>query len=245
MPAFLHHLFSPASRARLAEAIPQRVSCRSFSAAPSLTDWAALCYTAGRYSLPGTRLILTRVDESLFAGTILGLGRISGCRAIAAVVADGTSQGRIHAGVLGECFTLEAVAMGLGCCWVGGSYKRKQLTLPLKGSEELLCIIALGVPCGQPSAETRKRKPIEKLCRGDFSLWPQELQQVAAAVQWAPSGMNAQPWLMTLEADRFILETSDRSLLELGIALTHAELTLTTPHTWHYDGASAWAQVRA
>ena len=244
MPAPLHQLFSPAGRDRLAKAIPQRFSCRSFAGAPSLTDWAALSYAAGRYTLPGARLILTHVDEAVFAGTLLAPGRIIGCTAIAALVTDGTDQGCIHAGVLGEIFCLEATALGLGCCWVGGSYKKKLLSLPLEPREELLCIIALGIPAALPGAQTRKRKPLSKICRGDASLWPQEIQQVAAAVQLAPSGMNLQPWLMALEQDRFILETTGRSLPELGIALAHAELTLTTPHTWHFDGACAWAQVR-
>lgn len=244
MSAALHQIFSPAGRKRLAQAIPQRVSCRSFAAAPSVADWAALSYAAGRYTLPGARLILTHVDESVFAGTLLGLGRITGCRAIAAVVTDGTAQGRMHAGVIGEILCLEATALGLGSCWVGGSYKKKLLQLPLQPQEDLLCVIALGVPAALPDSETRKRKALPKLCRGDVSLWPQELQAVAAAVQLSPSGMNSQPWLMALEQDRFILETPERSLLELGIALTHAELTLTTAHTWHFDGACAWAQVR-
>lgn len=126
---------------------------------------------------------------------------------------------------------------------------KKQMVLPLMPGETLLAVIALGVPAKPVDAsEVHKRKSLEKLCRGDVSLWPEELRRVAAAVQLAPSGMNAQPWEMALAADQFILDAPDRALLDLGIALCHAELTLDTPHTWRYGSGrrdpALWAEAK-
>jgi len=241
----LEKLLDPAAKKRLLAAIERRVSCRSFAGGPSVAEWAALSYAAGRYSLPGARVVLAMAEESLFSGTLLGMGRITGCRAVAAVVASlGEPHSRLHSGILGEALCLEAVAMGLGCCWVSGSYKKKQLQLSLAPDETLMALIALGVPAVENTPDTRKRKPLEKLCQGDPALWPEEVRRAAEMVQLAPSAMNMQPWRMALEHDCLRLEAPDRSQLDVGIALIHAEAALKTPHAWHYTSLGAEARVR-
>ena len=244
----LEGLFSPDQRNRLFEAIPRRQSCRAYVSPPAQGDWAALSYAAGRYDLPGARLIFASVPEGMFSGALLGTGRVTGCGVIAAVAASiALPEGRVHAGILGEAFCLEATAMGLGTCWVSGSYRKRLLTLPLKPDEALLAVIAVGTPEKRP-ADTRRRKSLDRLCKGDTSLWPEEVRRAAQAVQLAPSAMNLQPWTMSLEQGRFVLDVPDRSRLELGIALCHAELALSSPRAWHLgDGRrepSAWAALR-
>jgi len=250
MKPTLESLFNPAQRKRLCAAISKRASCRSYAGAPSPADWAALSYAAGRYELPGARLALMKVEEDFFTGTLLGMGRVSGCTTAAAVIASSAHPlSRIHAGVLGEAFVLEAVHLGLGACWVSGSYRKRLLDLKLEDGEAVLCVIAFGQPArGSFNAAFRRRKPIEKLCRGNIAAWPEELRQVAAAVQAAPSAMNMQPWQMALQGNCFFLLGSDRALTDLGIALCHAELALASPHTWHFGTEkgepAAWAQAK-
>ncbi|MGN0778510.1 MAG: nitroreductase family protein [Aristaeellaceae bacterium] len=245
----LEAFFNPAQKERLRDAIPRRVSCRTYDAPLTAGDWAALSYAAARYQTPGARLILMRVEESLFTGTLLSTGRVTGCTAIAAVVASSAvTRSKVYAGILGEAFVLEAVSMGLVCCWMTGSYRRRQLEVPLRSGEAVLGLIALGHPApGAGDPASRRRKPLERLCKGDPRTWPEELTRAAQAVQLAPSAMNMQPWEMRRDGSRFILDASDRAPLELGIALCHAEITLTTPHTWHYAAAwrdpAAWAEL--
>lgn len=227
-------LFTPAQKERLGAAIPRRYACRSYAGAPSVGDWAALSYAAERYALPGARLALEHVSESLFTGTLLNLGRVTGCTAVAAVIASSREPlGRIHAGILGEALCLEAVAMGLGCCWISGTYRKKQLQLPLDADEAVLAIIALGIP-KQQAQPPRKRKPLEHLCEGDNTLWPEDLRRAAEAVRLAPSALNMQPWTMRLGNYRFSFDAPERAQLDLGIGLCHAELTLRGPHRWHF-----------
>ena len=76
----LETLFSPMQKEKLRQAALVRTSCRSFAGAPDTAAFAALSYVVGRCALPGARLVLTPVDESLFTGTILGMGRITGCK---------------------------------------------------------------------------------------------------------------------------------------------------------------------
>ncbi|MBE5803881.1 MAG: hypothetical protein E7316_05155 [Clostridiales bacterium] len=242
----LDKLFNPAQRARLYEAIPSRYSCRSYDGAPSTADWASLSYAAARYTLPGARLLLHTVSPDIFTGIVLGYGKITGCTTVAVLAASiGEPHSRIHAGVLGEAFCLEAAALGLGTCWVAGTYKRKQLDLPLLADESVLAIIAVGVPARAASAPGHRRKPLDRLCHDDPNTWPGELRRAAEAVQLAPSALNLQPWEMRVKDGDFIIDTPDRQQLDLGIALCHAELAFSTPHTWHLGVARRDPLARA
>ena len=156
---------------------------------------------------------------------------------------------KAHAGILGEAFCLEATAMGLGTCWMTGTYRKKLLVVSLQPGEAVLGVIAVGHPAeGAIQPANRRRKPLDKLCRGDIRQWPEELRRTARAVQMAPSALNLQPWEMSLEGARFMIDTSDRAQIDLGIALCHAELLLTTPHTWHFGSRwrepAAWTEAR-
>lgn len=250
MQATLESLYPLADRPRLIQAAKLRTSCRTYSGAPDAADFAALSYIIGRYRLPGVRLVLAPVEEGFFTAPVLSGKRITGCRMMAAVVITDTAQSRIHAGIVGESFVLEATARGLGTCWVSGSFRRKNLTIPTAADETVLCVIAVGKPA-EPLAEpaSRQRKSPVHFCRGSFSAWPEELTDAAALVQIAPSAMNMQPWVLSIgQNSEFILDTSDRALLDAGIALCHAELALETPHVWHYGTARnqpvAWAVAR-
>lgn len=246
--AALERLFNQEQKARLSGMIARRVSCRRYDGLLTSGDWSALGYIAGRYALPGARLHLTRVEESLFTGTLLGPGRVTGCRAVAAVIASSAMpQGRMRAGILGEALCLEAVSLGLGSCWISGTYRKKNLSLSLQPGEQLLGVIALGYPAeGEIQPGNRRRKPLERLCRGDVRAWPEDLSRVARAVLQAPSALNLQPWEVALGPDRLVVDAGDRFQLELGIALCHAEIALSRPHAWHYASArkdpAAWAQ---
>ena len=250
MQATLATLYSPSHKARLTEAAKLRTSCRSFAGAPDPAEFAALAYAVGRYQLPGARLALVPVAESFFTSTLLGMKRITGCRMMAAVIITDAPHSRLHAGVLGESFVLEATALGLGTCWVTGSYRRSNLNVPVGPDEAILCVIAVGKPETPLAAPTsRRRKAPEHFCRGDFLAWPEELLDAAALVQSAPSAMNMQPWVLYMgPKGEFVLDANDRAHLDAGIALCHAELALETPHVWHFgtdrNQPVAWAVAR-
>lgn len=236
----LERLFTPVQRGRLYQAISRRYSCRSYAGAPTAADWASLSYAAQRYALPGARLILQTVPDDLFTGIMLGHGKITGCTTAAVLITNlGEPQGRVHAGILGEAFCLEAVALGLGTCWVSGTYRRKRLDLPLQADEAVLAVIALGQPTPSNLPESRRRKSLSRLCKGDISFWPEEFRLAAAAVQAAPSAMNLQPWNMLLEDGSLALTVPLRQALELGIAVCHAELALIAPHQWTFAEGAA------
>ena len=250
MKPALENLYPAHDRPRLIDAVKLRTSCRSYAGTPDAADHAALAYAMGRYQLPGARLVLFPVGDSFFTGTLLGMKRITGCRLAAAVIIADSPLSRIHAGILGESFVLEATSLGLGACWVTGSFRRKELRVSLQADETVLCVIAVGIPAAPltPLA-SRHRKAPEHFCRGNFRDWPKELTNAAALVQAAPSAMNMQPWALSIGPEgEFVLDATDRAQLDAGIALCHAELGLTTPHTWHFgenrNQPVAWATAK-
>ena len=123
----------------------------------------------------------------------------------------------MFAGFLGDAFVLEASALGLGTCWVSGTYRRKQIRLPMQENETVLAVIAVGVPEKPLQApKNRRRKPLDKL----MNAVPADGMMLDAAklVQIAPSAMNMQPWRMEALPGAFALTISDRALLDGGIA---------------------------
>lgn len=250
MHATLETLYPVFDRPRLIDAAKLRTSCRAFAGAPDAADFAALSYAVGRYQLPGARIIMIPAEEGFFTGTILSTKRITGCRMMAAVVITDEPLSRIHAGIMGESFVLEATALGLGTCWVSGSFRRKELRVPVAPNEAVLCVIAVGKPVAPLTMPTsRHRKAPEHFCRGNFRDWPEELTNAAALVQCAPSAMNMQPWALFVgPGGEFVLDANDRAQLDAGIALCHAELALETPHTWHFgterNQPMAWAVAK-
>lgn len=250
MQATLERLYPAHARPRLIDAVKLRTSCRAYASEPDTAEYAALSYAMARYQLPGARLTLFPVAEGFFTGTLLGTRRITGCKLAAAVIVTDEPHSRIHAGILGQSFVLEATALGLGTCWVSGSFKRKELRVPVARNEAVLCVIAVGKPAALLTPPTsRHRKPPEHFCRGNLADWPEELTDAAALVQAAPSAMNMQPWALYLGPQgEFVLDANDRAHLDAGIALCHAELALETPHVWHFgtdrNQPVAWAVAR-
>lgn len=90
MQAELSSLYPAHDRARLIAAARRRTSCRSYAGASDTADFAALSYALGRYRLPGVRMVFCPVAEDFFTGALLATRRITGCRRIAAVIAQDT-----------------------------------------------------------------------------------------------------------------------------------------------------------
>lgn len=229
----LSTLIPAAQKERLAAAVRLRTSCREYAGAPSAEQTALLAYHAGRLALPGASLMLLPLPEDAFTN-------ITGCRMAAAVLIPGEGwRSRLHAGAIGEAFVLEATAMGLGTCWVGGSFRREAVRDVAAPGETLLALIAVGPPATPLTAPaTRQRMAPEHLCQGNWRQWPEQLIRAATLVQQAPSGMNQQPWsLLIARGGGFAVDAPVHSALDAGIAILHAELALTTPHTWRFSDA--------
>lgn len=141
-----------------------------------------------------------------------------------ALVGPKGNENKIKLGYYGEKLVLTAVNLGLGTCWVSGSY-RKKLCRCVMGPEDMLCgVIAVGIPAAEKPAMPRKTKTAEQLGRttGEMPDW---FRRGIEAVQKAPSGMNVQPVRFILKADAVQAKASPAFFgLDIGIAKLHFEL---------------------
>ena len=140
----------------------------------------------------------------------------------ALIVDQSAPRAYLHAGVSGEALALEAVSLGLGCCWLA-TFKPAGLPLPLGEDERTAAILALGVPAEEP--EGHKRKKLTEICQGDPAAWPLWAYRAAECVRFAPSAMNLQPWRLSFAGRTLALSRARfGGDLDMGVALLHMSL---------------------
>ena len=155
-----------------------------------------------------------------------------------------------------ELFILRATQMGLGTCWLGGTFSSSSFAkaINLQGDESLPSISPIGYAAPKKSfaekmmrsvAGADKRKPWPDLFFADNFSTP--LTQIQAGifaealenVRIAPSASNKQPWRVLYETKRNVLHfylsrTFSYKLMgivsmqdiDLGIAMSHFALSL-------------------
>lgn len=133
-------------------------------------------------------------------------------------------------GYYGETLLLKIVTLGLGTCWVGGTYDKNELDIPEK--ETLIGVILVGnidksmKDIFLRQVIGRNRKSIEKRIVTDAPL-PEWILQGLEAVKIAPSAKNSQKPLFRYEKGVLraeVLEEEPFDLVDLGIAKKHFEL---------------------
>jgi hypothetical protein len=153
-------------------------------------------------------------------------------------------------GYLLESVVLYATDLGLGTCWLGGTFTRSRFAerIALRADESLPAAIAVGHIAGQPrwidrlirlGAGSDRRKPWEALFfEHTFS---NSLSREAAGpyavpldmVRAAPSASNKQPWQIVRVGGRwhFFLQHTpgykpEMQRIDMGIAMCHWALTV-------------------
>jgi len=136
---------------------------------------------------------------------------------------------------------LEATALGLQTCWVGGFFSRSALqeVITLSPDERALAVSPVGHASEQrPFAErlmrgtarASKRKPLTEIAPGIDGSWPAWAHAAVECARLAPSAINRQPWRFRMENGALVLGSSGPEIpavtkaLDCGIAMLHAEL---------------------
>jgi nitroreductase len=191
---------------------------------------------------PGARAeFIHNSPERVFRGLVGRYGRVNGAPHYVAFIGDMSAPYVQEAtGFMGEGIVLEATALGLGTCWVGGFFRPEAVKrdLHLSENERVLSITPVGyaVPTEDFSerlleglAGSRRRKALAVLVQPEVpSGWA--LRALKAA-QLAPSARNRQPWRFRLQ-DKSIIVSEDgkpslssiSKRLDCGIAMLHLEL---------------------
>lgn len=242
------------------EAIRKRTSVRTFKeeALPWEVEIKLKNYAEEIKGPFAPALSIIFINQDKFArelgGRIGTYGVIKGAKNFAgALVEEGLDKNLEQVGYVMEEFILFATHLGIGTCWLGGTFKINGLERIVKlDKEEFIPIITpLGYPAGGKSLVERamkaavgskKRKPWHKLFF-DGSL-DSPLQENEAGfyrnplemVRLAPSASNRQPWRLVKEGPcwHFFMDYSmivnqaagiPIQRVDMGIAMAHFELT--------------------
>lgn len=238
------------------ETIKRRTSIRTYKAKPldSEKDELKRYFDSieGIFDVP-VRFILVdnkMKDESLRLGTY---GIIKNPPAFILGIAEKRDNYMEQLGYKMEKAVLYATSMGLGTCWMAGSFNRGEFAKAagLKDNEELVIVSPVGTPeenrrlldkLMRLAAGSKDRKEWKELFfkgsfekalgRDDAGVYGMPLEMV----RMAPSASNKQPWKVVMEDKyfHFFLKHAkgyDKALgydiqkVDLGIAMCHFELS--------------------
>ncbi len=140
-------------------------------------------------------------------------------------------------GYYGELIVLECTALGLGTCWISGTYDKSECGkyAHLSDGEELTGIITVGCVKQEKSLKEKvisatthsgKKKSLEEFITPSSGL-PDWVVKGVEAVGKAPSAINKQPEHFTYESGVVKASVDNKAShqgIDLGIARAHFEL---------------------
>ncbi len=243
------------------ETIKQRISVRSYADKPVekviLDELDHFCRTLDRGPF-GAAVRLKMLDfEPLSREELRRLGTYGVIKGARLYLLGAAKEEEGFLEDLGYCMekaVLKATALGLGTCWLGGTFRRSAFAEKMDlGPEELLpAITPLGYAREEIStadrllrfsAGSRKRKPFHELFFAADGKTPLTEERAGSfhdalqAVRMGPSASNRQPWRIIQEVDNvYHLYLKENKLynrmmgkiriqsLDMGIAMCNFEL---------------------
>lgn len=242
------------------ELMRTRRSCRSFARRGIEHQTRAALARYLEELLPGpfgssVRLGLLELEEGQRIGARLGTyGVIRGARSFLAGAVRRSAMDLEDFGFVFEEAVLKATELGLGTCWLGGTFKRSSFAAALRLAEDELlpAVSPVGYPDGRRTmidaafravAKSATRKPWHELFfLGTLAqpLSPEKVGPYATPlemVRLAPSASNRQPWRVVWDGEQsafhFFLQRSrgyrvpgavDLQRVDMGIAICHFTL---------------------
>src|SRR4030042_5923323 len=208
-------------------AIFQRRSRRRYDSTPlepaQLENLKTICREFRPFPQAHAELINASPDDIL-RGAIGSYGKIKGAPTIVAFIGDmNDPHVQEKVGYTGEGIILEATAMSLATCWVGGSlFFRREVAASLLGIreyEKVLAVTPVGRPVGEPTlGETamtsfglfHTRRPLKEMVAGmESGKWPYWVKSALEAARLAPSAINRQPWRFHVEPNTITATVDD------------------------------------
>jgi hypothetical protein len=225
-------------------AIFQRTSRRTFAdilpEEAKITRLELVCREFKPFPAARAEFVRVRPDE-IFTGLVGHYGRVNGAPYYVALIGDiGSPNVQEAVGYMGEGIILEATALGLGTCWVGGFFRPENVRKHLRvdENEKVLAVTPVGYPVEKKDfseklisgfVRSRQRRPLEEIVSGPISApW---LINALEASRLAPSAANRQPWRFRVEEKAIcISEGGSKKFspiskrLDCGIAMLHFDL---------------------
>ena len=243
----------------ITEIIKNRISVRTYLAHPLASDTKDkllrfFSYLSGPFGVP-IRFELVESDLALKGSNAkLGTyGVIKGASTYVVAVVEKANQNLEELGYSLEKLILYATSLGLGTCWLGGTFKKSEFSKAIKQKDDVImpCITPIGYPSSRKSfiesamrftAGSKNRKGWDELffsCDFSKSLSKVEAGKYVAPlemIRFAPSASNKQPWRIVKENNKYHLYLQhtkgytkliayDLQRVDMGIAMCHFELT--------------------
>ncbi|MDR0840325.1 MAG: nitroreductase family protein [Christensenellaceae bacterium] len=217
------------SMERWHSAAEARFSARKYREGPNQDELAALEAAADMMHTKGVRIALGH-SEGVFKPMFLWYGKITGTACFAAIIASDTAD-QHSIGYLGEAFILEVTALGLGTCWVGGTYSKAEAArqIALEDGERIVAVTPLGVRAESYVGRPRKSlSDLTGLTQQQLLDLPEWQQSALSSARIAPSAVNRQPWRFVVGENSITIRQSERNFgyagVDIGIAMLHVEL---------------------
>jgi hypothetical protein len=234
--------------ARWYEAIGKRRSYRTYDKnrpveAEKLAALDAVCKEFPPFTHARACLVTESV-EKVFRGLVGAYGKVKNAPAF--IVFVGNTESPFYneqTGYTGEGLILEAAALGLDTCWVGGAFSRENVAslIEVGNTERVLAVSPVGYAIKSETFEDKimagfgrhhKRLPVDKLVSGlSYEQSPDWIKSSIEAARLAPSALNRQPWGFDIEEDAITVyirskgtDTGIPFRLDCGIAMLHMEV---------------------
>ena len=195
------------------------------------------------------RIRLFDVDKDISSKDLGTYGVIKGARTYLGVAVNDVPDAMEAVGYVFEKLVLFAAHLGLGTCWLGGTFNRSEFAkaMELEGDE----FFPIASPIGYPAPKNHTvDKIMRKAIKADTRKGFEEIffeksfdsplsvknagsyGDILEAVRLAPSAKNAQPWRVLRDGDSFhffekkTIPSSNHDIqrLDIGIAACHFDL---------------------
>lgn len=222
----------------LLEAIEKRISRRSYLDTPIEPEkLSRIKGLIEKYNaVSGMSLQFVEDGSKAFQGFGKSYGMFNGVRSFIALVGK-TSDPDLYekAGYYGELLVLEATVLGLGTCFVGGTYDKKNCPCVVKEDETLTCVITIGNVEDSPGFKEKMiyrmthiggKIQLEKIYEADREV-PSWFMDGVRAVMLAPSAVNRHPVRVAYKSGKvsaYVENTKSADLMDLGIAKANFEI---------------------
>lgn len=160
-------------------------------------------------------------EPKAFSGMMAHYSKFNNVKNYIALVGKKGKNLEEKCGYYGEQLVLKAQQLGLNTCWVAMTYRKGKTPCIIEKGEKLCCVITLGY--GETQGVSHNSKPIEKLCNANGNM-PEWFKKGMKAAQLAPTAMNQQKFLITLNKDdtvTFKALAGFYTKLDLGIVKYH------------------------
>lgn len=216
------------------EAIKERHSVRQFKDLPVKSEdrekLAALIKECNAES--GLNIQLVTDDSECFDTFLAHYGKFKNAKNYIAMIGsksiDKLDQ---KCGYYGQKLVLVAQTLGLNTCWVAGTYGKGKCKADKNAGEKIVCVIALGY--GESQGVAHKSKPLSKLCKvpeADLPATPAWFQEGLEAAILAPTALNQQKFVVSLEGDQAVITTKRGPMTQLDLGIVKYNFEAASGH---------------